>query len=396
MSIQVLNKEQLSLLCELFETAESSIKIISPFISMEMAQLLVDNMRNDTSVEVTIVTRFKREDFIKGVSSIGALEKLHEAGSKIYALKRLHTKLYLFDDDVALLGSANFTSGGFRFNHELLLCIEAEKDVNPVLKDHFDDLVKDITDAGDFLLTTERIAEEKQKVAEQLERRTNPNVKTTSTAQFGADLPQHKDEPDAVEHDPIQNILSDMEIKEYSEKIWLKFEGENDNRMSLSVKYNPFVPRQFPGGITCYPTTRRPSVADGDYVYIAAVSENDKGHTVLPHIVGRGRLEGYRSENVATPEMIEENDWMVDYSNYCLFDEFEYIDANIGECIPLLQVLRDVGSNTYPSTMGKSIPLEDLRNRHYQKATLRLTAHAKSYIDRWFDDLAEKHGVVKL
>ena len=31
----------------------------------------------------------------------------------IYALQDLHTKLYLFDESVSIVGSANFTMGGF-------------------------------------------------------------------------------------------------------------------------------------------------------------------------------------------------------------------------------------------------------------------------------------------
>lgn len=102
-----------------------------------MARLLSENMNNDPALCVTLITRFYREDFVNGVSRIEALEMLNDAGANIYAMQDLHSKLYLFDMETALLGSANFTSGGFKLNHELSLYVENENEVNPQLLAYF-------------------------------------------------------------------------------------------------------------------------------------------------------------------------------------------------------------------------------------------------------------------
>jgi HKD family nuclease len=379
----------------MFEAAESSVKIISPFIGTDMARLLVDNMNSNPVLEVEIITRFYREDFINGVSKIAALEKLNDAGAKIYALIGLHTKLYLFDAASALLGSANFTSGGFKLNHELSLCVTDEHEVNPQLAAYFDDLVKAINQSGDFLLTAEKIAEEKALVTSLLEKRTDKGTTYRNEKRFGAELSAKPQATDAEQSDTIQTILSESSHAEYSETIWLKFEGESRFRYNLTERYSPNITSQFPGGITNYPTSRKPSVAEGDYIYMAVVCMDERGNPMSPHIVGRGRSEGYHEGNIATPDMIVEQEWMARFSHYCLFTEFEYLDAPILEGIPLSRVLQDVGSNTYVSTMGQSLPLADLRIRHHQKAHLRLTAQAKNYIDGLFDDLIEKHGVLR-
>lgn len=60
------------------------------------------------------------------MSSIEGLKKLYEVGAKILALVVLHTKLYIFDDLSAIIGSANFTTGGFYTNHELSVLIDEE------------------------------------------------------------------------------------------------------------------------------------------------------------------------------------------------------------------------------------------------------------------------------
>lgn len=62
-------------------------------------------------------------------NSIDAIEMMMNAGIKVYALKGLHTKLYLFDDNVGIVGSANFTSGGFISNFELSLMAVDEMDL---------------------------------------------------------------------------------------------------------------------------------------------------------------------------------------------------------------------------------------------------------------------------
>lgn len=393
MPIQIVSQEHYQVIRELFDDVESSVRIISPFVGTNMARLLTGSMEENPNLKVEVITRFYREDFINGVSSIDALERLNDAGVKIYALDGLHTKLYLFDNDIALLGSANFTSGGFKLNHELSLFIDEEALVNQDLQTYFENLLDDIIKAGDYLLTAEKIAEEKRLITSILERRTQKGIKYKNEARFGAKIPTTHPTTDIEEADPIQVILSDSVPSEYHETIWLKFEGGSAYRLSITEKYSPCISEQFPHGVTCFSHSKKPSVAYGDYIYMAVICMDEKGHSVLPYIVGRGVSEGYGGE--ATPEMIAKHDWMAEFPNYCPFIEFEYLNTTISECIPLINILRDLGAETYISTMGKALSISDLSNRHHQKAHMRLTSTAKNYIDNIFDEKAKKHGVIK-
>jgi hypothetical protein len=92
----------------------SRFRIISPFISNEIVEMLI-NFISQTKFE--LITRFNETDFITGVSDIRGIETLFEKGVNIYGVENLHSKVYLFDSS-AIVTSGNMTNGGFRNNHE--------------------------------------------------------------------------------------------------------------------------------------------------------------------------------------------------------------------------------------------------------------------------------------
>lgn len=88
-------------------------------------------MRKD--IKCTIITRFDRDLFINGSSSIEALSLLNQAGVEIIALQNLHTKLYIIDNQIVFTGSANFTQKGLTENIELLLLIQEPEEALPFI-----------------------------------------------------------------------------------------------------------------------------------------------------------------------------------------------------------------------------------------------------------------------
>ncbi len=139
MPIELLDLNHRDTIIDAFDKAKHRIRIISPFIQESMTRYLVDSMGKGITSQ--LITRFYREDFIRSVSSLSALKGLQHAGVEIYALKDLHAKVYLFDDNVAIIGSANFTGGGFGNNIELSLYIEDEYDLIQRLSGYFDQLL---------------------------------------------------------------------------------------------------------------------------------------------------------------------------------------------------------------------------------------------------------------
>jgi HKD family nuclease len=138
---------------ELNNTKESII-IISPFISLSTAERL-SKLQND-NVKCRMITRFDRNLFINGSSSIRALKLLVRHGIEIVALKDLHSKVYVFDNKTCMVGSANFTKKGLNVNKELLMFLNEPIETLPILN-YVKELTREIEMDGDWVVSEEMI-----------------------------------------------------------------------------------------------------------------------------------------------------------------------------------------------------------------------------------------------
>ncbi|CAM5198720.1 Cardiolipin synthase A [Ureibacillus acetophenoni] len=166
---------------EIFKSMQmcaEKIVIISPFISLNIAEKLVQIVK-EKNIDCIIITRFERKSFIEKASSIEALRVLVESGISVFALKDLHTKLYLIDDKSCYVGSANFTNKGLNINHELLLYFDEETEVEK-LNSYANKLIKQL---DDWSITIERIQRE-QAIIEGY----NETQKEKISNSWGADL----------------------------------------------------------------------------------------------------------------------------------------------------------------------------------------------------------------
>lgn len=89
------------------------------------------------------------------------MERLVNAGVKVYALQDLHTKLYIFNKETIIMGSANFTFRGFYKNHEFGVLMENEIIFAQECSQYFEKLLADIIDSGDWEVTSSIIEKEK-------------------------------------------------------------------------------------------------------------------------------------------------------------------------------------------------------------------------------------------
>lgn len=79
--------------------------IISPFIQRETIERVLPNDGSDT----IIITRWRREDLASGVSDPHVFEFCEAHGYTLKCNSRLHAKVYSWDLEIALVGSANLT-----------------------------------------------------------------------------------------------------------------------------------------------------------------------------------------------------------------------------------------------------------------------------------------------
>ena len=101
--LDILTDDHYEKILDCFECTTRSIKIISPFLSMSMAQKLSDVLSKNPGIKCKFITRFYMEDMFAKSNSIDAIELLMNSGVEVYALKGLHTKLYLFDNSILFL-----------------------------------------------------------------------------------------------------------------------------------------------------------------------------------------------------------------------------------------------------------------------------------------------------
>jgi phosphatidylserine/phosphatidylglycerophosphate/cardiolipin synthase-like enzyme len=161
MSINLISKDFGEKFYSLLDSTEKQINIISPFIGLKTAFSLAEWIENLDNIKCCIITRFNREEFIRGASSIEGLEHLVRAGAELYALQGLHTKLYIFDDHSIIMGSANFTFNGFYKNHEFGLYMEKESEFTKQCQNYFDTLFDKMNSNGDWQISIDRILKER-------------------------------------------------------------------------------------------------------------------------------------------------------------------------------------------------------------------------------------------
>jgi len=110
---------------KLIENAKKSITIMTPYFIPDrtLFRLLVNAVQKN--IEVKIILPRRSDHRLLDFARRWYLRKLKEAGAKILFYKSgvLHAKLFLVDDETAIVGSANLDMRSLFFNYEIAACI---------------------------------------------------------------------------------------------------------------------------------------------------------------------------------------------------------------------------------------------------------------------------------
>lgn len=407
MKMQILTNNHYDKILDLFDGTTKRIKIISPFISESIAKKLCDVIKA-SNAKCEFITRFYLEDMFDKANSMDAIEMMLDAGIEVYALKGLHTKLYLFDDNYGVLGSANFTAGGFKSNIELSLLLEGEESILGELHFYFDDLLARIKQSKEGLITKEVLSFAREKYQYTFSSKKGKG-KTTSTFMYGASLDKKTTFEDCdeaskeierckFEEDIIDSMFRSSEQIEriiYDHTIWLKFDGEGNDRLEAKKGF-PMTAVHANGGIwylSNYPFKVH-SIKEDDEIYFAALTTDVKGKN-QPVIVGRGHLLAFKEDNYVKDEWIKEYGWMSRYPWYCVIKDSRVLNMPIERGIPMDEIWDKLGSDTYIASFGKNETIADVSKKHHQKAHIRLSGNAKNYIDKRLDELEKQYEVIE-
>lgn len=401
--IELLTNNHFERILDLFDSVRGEIKIISPFLTMSMAEKLCEVVRQ-RKVSCRFITRFYLEDMIAKANSMDALELMLDSGVRIYLAKGLHTKLYLFDQDSAILGSANFTNGGFKSNLELSLLL-TEHEMISELHAYFDRMAGALDRAEEGSLTKELLSQARSRYSALYSSRKDKGT-TRSTKMYGAaldkksvfastdDLLKELQKCDG-EEDLVCALFREQERVSqihYPYTVWLKFAGEGNNRLAGDQPFS--LTDVTENGRTLYLSNypfRARAVKDGDEVYLAGLTTDKKGKN-QPVIIGRGHLAAFREQNMASEAMLRQYPWMDRYPWYCVITDCEVIDAPLKEGVPMDMIWDALGSDTYLASFGRGEDSAAVERKHYQKAHMRLSGNAKQYIDKKLDQLKAVYG----
>lgn len=394
MSIQTITDTHLEALLSLFDGATDSIKIMSPFITRATAELLCTQLERNPRLKCTVITRFVRQEFAQRASDLQSLKMLVQSGVRIYALRYLHAKLYLIDDMTGLMGSANFTSGGFRLNHELSLLLHDEPGIISELQAYYDGVLSEIAPQEEGPVTIEVIEREQAELSAVMSNWQSKQINYFfgNAKQRGAIISKVKSDTSTPAEDNIQTILSQYVKAAPSQQAWLKFEGLSEDREDPNALYSFNRLEHPPCDITCFPEAKKPTgIHSGDPIYMAVVTWDAKGRET-PVIVGRCTTPGFEKENMATEQMIIDRPWMKRFPAYLVLQNLEFLTTAQKNGISLIELLGTIGTDLYPSTFGTGTPMSTLRTIHYQQSHLRITDVAARYIDSEFERLAKQYG----
>ncbi len=353
---------------DLFESTEKEINIISPFIGIQTAKEII-KIINEKKIKVNLITRFSRSDFYSKASSIEALNLLFDNKVSILAVKKLHTKLYIIDNDIMILGSSNFTTGGFITNIELNVLFQNEnndcKEIIGTGIAYYNEFKTNIP--KEYTITKEKILTE----IEILKSITQKGItKFDPRSDFGYE-PENLDtvisRPDIIESCFSDNILTNSTA-------WLKFEGFSDERRQ---KGSVIIEKELENGnYKTYFATKPSGFKTGDLVFLGVASYNiDEKPTVM--IYGYGTVRAWQENQIASKEEKEKNPDRIRWPYYIYFENLKFIHDETRKCIPISDLYDNVGADAFPNSIGTN---RDVHGMHYQREKLRITDKAKNYL----------------
>jgi hypothetical protein len=360
--VEVINKNWLNhFLRELDNT--NKVLLVSPFVTNTIVNHL---LRNISGSKVELITRYNLNDFRQKVSSLSALKKLVTNGVKVKGIQGLHSKVYTFDLKSTIIGSANFTSGGFFNNYEFgIKSYDPDTIKKSVL--YFESLW--ILDPE--VLTVDKIVEWEEELKN------------------SGSIPLIDSLPDYGKKASFQG----GEGRHY----FIKLFGKTDNRESLDFTAREEIERSHcHWALTFSGKKGRPrKYNEGDIVYMARML-----HGTDYSIFGKGVTLRHEDErDIASDDDIKEIEWKDEWPIYIRVYNTEFIDCTMADCPKMSELIDEVQYDSFDKTQQKYLQGEDDINvwaSLRQQADVQLSEIGAEWLESKFQLAKEKLGSVPL
>lgn len=404
--IKVLTSNHYEEISSLFSRAQKEIKIVSPYLSPGTADTLCKAAK--CGIRCTFITRVYTDDFLQRSNSIDALRKMLDSGITVYAMIALHAKLYLFDNNVAVLGSANFTENGLNHNYELSIEAIDEEKLLSELNSVYSSMISQITERDSTSIDIKRTGLITYKLLDVVQAdcddycaRNNKGSRAINRNRYGADIRDKAiistESKDTIEKD----IRSEQSAKTYKKSkkqkhhIWFKQEGTDEDRGDgTERKEMACVQLNGKDIYIANSKNRFASFNGGDEIYIVNQSR-DKSKNKQRMIVGRGVLRAFSDKNIVSDKWCTDYPWMKDRKYYCIIDSLEILDTPCMNGIRFDDITQQLNANTFAASYGKTETPTQLTLKWRRKGYLEASQEAKELIDAKFDELAKKYGIRK-
>jgi HKD family nuclease len=120
-------------LLQVVQNATEKLFIAAPYISQYGVAVILKNAKVN---DIWLLTNLSIENLTSSALDAEALLKLWGSCKlKVSSLGRLHAKVYIADENIALVTSANLTRGGLKDNYEYGVVLKDRPAVSSILKD---------------------------------------------------------------------------------------------------------------------------------------------------------------------------------------------------------------------------------------------------------------------
>lgn len=128
------------------EETQNIIRLCAPYIKTQIVEEILNRKNRDANL--IVVTSSNLPVFATGGSDLEAIRTLLANGIRVYNYQDLHAKIYIFDDERALITSANLTYSGFHRNYEYGVMLD-DNDVVSQIRTDFIEMIES-EDSGEF------------------------------------------------------------------------------------------------------------------------------------------------------------------------------------------------------------------------------------------------------
>jgi hypothetical protein len=356
--------------------APDNIWIVSPFVKLSTVSRLLGEMQ---PTKLRVVTRFNLEDMNCGVSDLEALALLVARGAEVRGIKGLHSKLYVFGEERAVVTSANFTEAAMFRNREFGF-VSTEDLIVRGCAEYCDRLWA----TGRANLTTSELREWRALLQDA--RRRGLSVIASGLPDFGQAA--ESGQPGNGDGGEVLGI-------EGAAASYVKFFGSAENRAHRSLTILDEIERSGSHWACTYPKRPR-QPRDGDVMFMGRMVKSPDDYAIYGEAIARAHVD---DDDVASVSDIERRPWKTDWPYYIRIHHPRFLNGTLENGVSLNSLMDALGAESFESTRRNALagrgnvePRRALR----QQAAVRLSARAYNWLRGELDRKYAVHGQIDL